>query len=260
MELKYQDNAIEELKRLADSDAHSILVEGRRGSGKTHLAQEFADMKGIDTFNAVNPKVVELKETIESSLKLDDNQVVCIENLDLGVSGASQAILKYLEEPLPNIYIVVTCINLLRVPTTIRSRSMTVKLHNPSPADLASYAQQYDSLRYNTAKDYLVFQICKSISDVKEVMNFTVDQLQYYDSVATDSFWADSIDRIMWNLGHYPNNEKANLKFSLRCLMDRYKSDKDIYRAALDALLALESSRISETAVLGKLVLDLKIS
>ena len=107
MEYRCQMNALEELKELAKSDRHSILIEGFEGCGKSYLAHEYRRMLGIHDFCIVKSDMDSIRETIDSTTTTNSKIVLCIENLDCGVVNVSYALLKFLEEPQNNVYIVV---------------------------------------------------------------------------------------------------------------------------------------------------------
>ena len=260
MDLKFQESAISQIQSLAEKDVHSILISGLRGTGKTHIAKLFASYKGINTFHTVKPKVADLKDMIDSSYRLQDKQVICIENLDDGKSAAAQVILKYLEEPLPNVYVIVTCVNSSKLPDTIISRSISVQLSTPRVNELQQYARSLNAQRYTAYKDYTVFSTCKSLSDVKTILSLTLDQVKYYDSFENiKPLFKQSSDTILWTLGHYYDNSKSNCILALRCIR-KSSDDIKIRQLALDSLLALEDGKLSETAILGKFVLNVKVS
>ena len=256
MEFDFQSQAISQIKVLADNDVHSILISGIRGCGKTYVAQKFAEFKGINTFHSINAKVADLKDAIQSSFRLQENQVICIENLDDGKSAASQVILKYLEEPLPNVYVIVTCVNSSKLPDTILSRAIEVQIGIPHMNELSQYARNLNAQRFNTYREYSVFSTCKSLSDVRQILNLSLDQIKYYEQFQDiKSLFKQSVDAILWNLGHYADNSKADSKLALRCIM---RSDSIFRGLALNSLLELEENKLSETAILGKFVLNSK--
>ena len=259
MELDFQKDALFQIKSLAEKDSHSILISGMRGNGKTYLAKKFAEYKGISTFNSVNPRVAELKDLIDSSYRLQEDQVICIENLDSGKSAASQVILKYLEEPLPNVYVVVTCVNPSKLPDTILSRSISVQLAIPKINELQQYARNLNAQRYTAYKDYAIFSVCKSLSDVRIVLNLSLEQIKYYDKFSNiNEIFKQPSDSISWMLVHYDDNSKSNVSLVLRCIM-KNSNDIRISSLALDSLLALEEGKISESAIIGRFVLNTKV-
>ena len=261
MEMQNQIYPLAELSKLDEANKHSILLQGIPGCGKTYLANKFAEFKkkrhGFSQFQVVQPKVSSLKELIENSLKLDEIQVICIENLDLGVNAASQVILKYLEEPQSNVYIIITARNDSKLPDTIISRTVQVKVANPTKQDLENYSDYLDSRKHEIAKPYSIYKCCKSLSDVENILNLTVDQLKYYDSIKTAEFWKQSTDQIAWSLSHYSDNTNVNLKFAFSVLW-RSNCNAKIRVAALEALQMLETGRVSESAILNKMITDVR--
>ena len=261
MLLEFQQDALSYLKSLADNDIHSVCISGISGSGKTYLAHEFAKMKHIDTFQIVSHKVDDLKSALYASYSSEDRQVVCIENLDSGTSAASQVILKYLEEPKSNVYVIVTCCNAAKLPSTIRSRSVSVGLKPPAEQDLWKYAESIVSNRsvssYLKNSDSGLFtSICKSLDAVKLLNSMKLEDLQHYESFTSREFWNKTPDQIIWSLGHFADGSAIDLSISLRLLYKAFDYD----RSVLDAMLDLESGKLSSTAVLGNLVLKLKFS
>ena len=89
-----QKYSLNELQQLANKDRHSVLIEGSSGCGKTYLARQYAQMIDVYDFINVEPKVQDIRNTIDSCLQLGNKVVICIENLDKGVSGASYTLLK----------------------------------------------------------------------------------------------------------------------------------------------------------------------
>lgn len=255
MELSNQIKLLKELKKLADNDVHSMLLQGIAGSGKTYMVNKFAQLKNITNINLVEPKVNSLKTCFEYLTQISENSIVCIENLDTGVNAASQTILKYLEEPLPHVYIVVTCLNEANLPSTIISRCVTTNLFPPSTEDLEEFSTHINQSRTAIVKDYAVFNCCKSLSDIKYVLSLTTDQLNYYEQFTQASWMKNSIDSLTWNLGHFSDNSKTNLNIVFRIIFN-YTVSKKIKNSALSCLLDLELGRLSETAILSNFVIN----
>lgn len=263
MEFQNQIEVLSKLKVLADSDIHSIILSGISGSGKTYLAKQFSRMKNIPTFNVISPKVDSLKDLIESSYKLSDNAVICIENLDTGSNSAAQVILKYLEEPLPNIFIVVTAINEDKLPSTILSRAVSVYLPPPTQLDLYEFGRFLNASKFESiCSNYQsVFEsCCKSFKDVSTLLEYDSDKLLYYATIDTKVL-SESLSSSLWELEHYPDNTRSNLVYVFRCLYHLFlRKDFRIADLALNSLLAIESNRLSNSAVVGKFVLNARLS
>lgn len=256
MDLGFQEFALERLRYIAKNDNHSVLISGIRGCGKTYLASCFAKMKNIDTFHSVQPKISEIRNALDDSYSLDDNQVICIENLDDGVVAASQALLKYLEEPRKNTYVIITCVNEASLTNTIPSRSISVHVNPPSDKDLSAYLHRVcpDPKRVEGS---VAFESCKSISDVKYLSTLDYTKVRYYDKFATNAFFKKSTDSVLWELTHYEDNSKCDPVLALRCVLAG-ECDYNLKLNALDSLIVLESKRCSEYSVLGNFVTSIR--
>ena len=134
-----QQNAIAELKSLSKYLRHSVLIEGPSGSGKSFLAKQYSQYLNILDFQVINPRVDDIRYCIDTCSGINNDIVICIENLDTGVREASYALLKFLEEPSDNIYVIITCNSIHHVPDTIVSRSSIVSINAPARADIDTY-------------------------------------------------------------------------------------------------------------------------
>lgn len=256
MELAFQQDVLKTLSTVVGKDIHSLLISGIRGTGKTYLAKKYAEMLGVETFHIIESKVSEIRSAVEDSYKIQVPQVICIENLDEGTFSASYALLKYLEEPAPYVYIVVTCVNTLRLPSTILSRTFQICLNAPSMQDIEKYGRAINESKFEVIKHSLLFRSCKSLYDIEYVLNLTPDKIAYYEKFGTDtSIWKNSTDQIIWSLTHFEDNSKLDTKFVFNILLKSYDTAL-IKEKSLEALLALESKKISEHATVSKFVLE----
>ena len=142
MLLDCQSEALAKLKQFANSDRHSVLIEGPQGSGKSYLAAEYGNLLGIHDIVSINATVSDLRSMLDTCYNIDTPVVVCIEGLDSGMVSASYVILKFLEEPKPNIYLVVTCSNIFRIPDTIISRSVVATISHITHSELVKYTEE----------------------------------------------------------------------------------------------------------------------
>lgn len=257
MKLINQCRAIDELQKLANYDRHSLLVEGPSGSGKTYLSKQYAAMLNIEDFQIVQPKVADLKTAIESCYQINTNVVICVENLDLGVSAAAYSILKFLEEPAPHVYIIITCRNLKRVPDTIVSRSSVVTLPPPTDIDLAEYAKSKDTSQYVYLEQKPIWRCVKTYSDVETVLQMPIDHIQYFDTLNSVLTGKSPVSDMIWALQKYPDGSSTELELVIRYIMCTTSSNS-IWRFCNDCLKELSYNRISTHAILAKFVFDFK--
>ena len=257
MELKHQSAAIEQLRSLALADRHSILIEGIPGCGKSYLSKQYASMVGCEDVVVVDPTVGKLREIIESCYNIPGKIGVCIENLDVGVVSSSYTVLKFLEEPKSNVYVIVTCRNSYRVPDTIISRSSVITVVPPTVDDLVKYANYRDTAKYTKLKGSPIYSIVRSYSDIDKLFSFDYDKIQYLESLSNLLVFKDSVSTLSWNLTHFEDGSDIPLDIIIRYILilvdDSYKKS-----CCLDALNDLSDKRISNHAIISKLLLECK--
>ena len=255
LEFKSQIQAIEQLKQYAEMDKHSLLIDGASGSGKTYLSSYFKDLIHADDYVIVQPNVNDIRAATEACSKLNTKIVLCIENLDTGVAGASHALLKFLEEPTSNVYIVVTCIEIANIPDTILSRSIQISLNPPTQSDIEMYANYIDEVKYfDLSKRFK--NIIRSFSDVDKVFKLSAEQQEYLNSIELG--WFDNpVNDVVWKLSKYPDNTSIDLTLVLRICLNIVPG-KYLRKVCIDCLNELHKNRVSSNAIMSKLVMEVK--
>lgn len=252
-----QQEPLNELKKLCDSDRHSILIEGGPGCGKTYLARQFANMKEIPDFQEIAPKVQDIRDAMDLCNKLDNNIVICIENLDKGVSGASYTLLKCLEEPLPNMYIVITCRNINFVPDTIISRSTVVSVSPPTDSDMDLYCRSLNPDRYFKLKDTPLWRCVRVFSDANTVLTLNDEKIAYFDSLNSMQRFSDTVSNIVWKLGHFEDKSETPVELVIRYMMEIINTNH-VRKCGIECISDLTQERIAQHAVLAKFAFDCK--
>ena len=258
MILQCQKESYNTLVDFAKKSCHSICIEGSQGSGKTHLAKEYAKLLKIPDFHIISPKTEAIRDIVSSANSTQFPIVFCIENLDDGVMSASSAILKFLEEPSVNTYIIITCRNIYHIPDTIVSRSLCVTLSNPHIEDINKLADSIDRSKYEYLSKTNLWKCINNLSDVKTVMDLSPEQIGYFDT-ATQTLLDNklSVSDIIWRIGHYPDNKPTPIIFLLQYAM--YNTDNPFIRNfILQALNELHNQRLASHLVLAKLVMDIQ--
>lgn len=251
-----QQSAINSLNKLASSSRHSVLIEGIEGTGKTYLAKNYSEMLNVSDFVSIAPTVSAIRDTLDQVSVLNTPVVICIENLDIGVSGSSYTLLKFLEEPTDNVYMIVTCRNVYQIPDTILSRSTTVSISPPTASDLKLYATNKYPSQYLNVADTITWKCVKSFADIDVIMKLSLDQLNYLETLTLSQF-NDSVSNIVWKLGHFPDNSETPIKFVITRILQS-TNNSHIQRCGIDCLNDLASNRIAQHAVLSKFCMDVK--
>lgn len=257
MNFKSQIDSLNQLQTLCNSDRHSILIEGPEGCGKTYLSHEYQNMLDVYDYQLVNPNVQDIRDAVESCIQLNNKIVLCIENLDKGVAAASYTLLKFLEEPASNVYIVVTCRNLNLIPDTIISRSTVVSVPPPLDCDIDLFAQSKHSVRYEKLRTKPIWSCVRTFKDANTVLMMTDDQLDYFNSLTKDSVTRDSVSNVMWKLGHYADNSEAPVELVIRYVIG-VCNNSFIERCGIECIKDITQGRIASHAALAKFCFDVK--
>lgn len=253
--LKCQQSTYLTLQDFAKGDKHSVIIEGPKQCGKTFMAREYAKLLGIQDFQLVKPTVSELREVIDSCSQIENNIVLCIENLDQGVVAASYTMLKFLEEPRKNTYIVITCSSCYRLPDTIISRSHVATINPPTSNDISDVAHSLNIDINSTPSE--LRNCCKNFADIQIVSKLDTAKRDYLNFLCSRETWKDSISNIVWKLGHWSDNTEAPVEFIINYLMKNMKSTV-VYQAGCKCLQDLDDQIIGTHLTLCKFAYECK--
>lgn len=255
MELQNQSEALTMLERFVEHRQHTIIISGPHGSGKTYLARKYSQLMGADCVE-IEPKIQNIRDTIESVIDVENPVVIVIENIDTAPLGSSYVLLKFIEEPKENVYIIITCRNICKVPDTIQSRGMHLNLHEVSDSDLQEYAKlQNSSIVKVIESDLTLWQSLRSFSDIDHLINAGVENIQYYRQLPGLITANSSASWTSWKLQKYPDDKPTELPIVIRYLM--YHNSKWLI-PCLTCLRTLDNSSISQNVVLSKMILTIK--
>lgn len=253
-----QKQGIARLSTFAKQDKHSIVIEGYKASGKTYLAKWYAKMLNISDVVAVPAKVNDIKSAFDQFAQVSNNVAIVVENLDSGVPACSYVLLKFMEEPSSNLYIVVTCESIENIPDTIVSRSMTVSLQPPVKLDIDLYAKSKHIDKYEQLKRTKLWKCVSSFADVDAVCDLTSEQYKYISSWLAISKFNDSVNSLCWKLGHYDDGSEAKSSIIVKYIMECNRSNAHVVKSCKTCLDALSRKKIASYLVLAKLAFDLK--
>lgn len=257
MELVCQQNAIDELKHLSEVRCQNVLIQGISGCGKSYLVNRYANMLNVSDCIFVEPNVSDIRNAIIECTKLSYDVVVAIENLDCGVNKSAYTLLKFLEEPDSNVYIVITCRNIQDMPDTILSRSVVVDVNHPTPDDTLRYAQKIDLNRYNIISSRKLWNIVHTLTDVDMLYSLSLKEIDYIESEFPKLMdFKDSISNLMWKFTHYDEGE-IDLDLVFRYLISQIK-DRYIQNVALQCARDINRGTLAAHAVFGKFLIEAK--
>lgn len=258
MDFNNQVGAIAEIKKCAERDVHSILISGTKGVGKSYLAKMFSRIKGIPDVVYVRPSVQDVKDAVDACIGSQSPIVLCIENLDTGVNAASYAMLKFLEEPSQNVYIIITCRNIKQIPDTILSRTIHIAIPAMTEDDLLRYAQSKDIAKADDLhNNKSIWKCIKSASDVDTLVKLSKEQIDYIMQAESLLSSNDPVSSIMWKVQKFPDNSTTPAELMIRYVMLTYP-DKRVFKMCYDCLNDISSGRIAVHAAIAKLVFQFK--
>lgn len=256
MDFKNQQEAMHYLRMYADSRRQAILITGPVGAGKTYLAKQYSNMLGISDFQIIDARVGMVREAIDNCYALSNDLVLCIENLDLGVDGVSYALLKFLEEPKLNTFLVITCRNVRQIPDTIVSRCVTLNVPNMTSDDLHLYAKQtYPDVMPTLNADNILWKCIKAPADIGAIAQLSAEQVQYFSSICGVVNAKNSVATIVWRFQKFPDNTATPIRIVIRYLMF---ANCTWVQPCINCLNALATGRLGTHAALSKLAFELK--
>ena len=172
---------------------HAILLHGKKGIGKASFAKELATTI-LQSKNAANPDllIIEKEEdkkeiTVEKIRKISGfvnqtsagghSKFIIIDSVcELNKSG-SNALLKILEEPHPNNFLILISHNLNRVLPTIRSRCQLIKINDHSFENFKEILNQ-EKIKFSTEEMTFLAEIFDN--SPAQVINLGAETSRFY--------------------------------------------------------------------------------
>lgn len=257
MQFESQEHPNFMLKSFAKSKKQSVIIAGNEGVGKTYMARHYADMLNIHNFVVIKPTMDDVDNTLTELLEINTSVCICIENLDTGVIGVSYALLKFIEEPKENVYIIITARNVNKIPDTILSRCVTTYVTPPTQNDIILYCKTYYSTEYARLKDQIIFRCVSSFSDADTIMKLDADKLAYFDKIKNMLEFKDSVSNISYKFSHYEDKSKLPIRILLRYIIE-VSGDNIINWYALNCTDDVLLGRVADWCVLTKFIFDCK--
>ncbi len=154
---------------------HAILLQGKKGIGKSSFAKEFA-AEILQNKSKINPDLLIIEKSAEKKeIGVDQireifnfsnqtsanssNKFIIIDSACELNKSAANALLKILEEPKTNNFLILISHNTNRVLATIKSRCQVVKIPNLSEENFYRIIEQ-KNLYFSPHDSRFLFEIC----------------------------------------------------------------------------------------------------
>lgn len=172
---------------------HAILFFGKKGIGKASFALEFAqEILGNNTL--ANPdllliekepekreigvdKIRQIADFANQTAAISPNKFIIIDSACELNKSSSNALLKILEEPRANNFLILVAHNLNRVLPTIRSRCQVIKIADLSLTDFSQILSQ-KNLQFAPSDFQFLCEICDN--SPANAINFGADFVRLY--------------------------------------------------------------------------------
>jgi len=173
---------------------HAILLHGKKGIGKAHFAREFAEEilgnksdahpdlflveKEAEKKEITVDKIRKIAEFTNQTSAISPNKFIIIDSACELNKYASNALLKLLEEPRPNNFLILISHNLNRVLPTIRSRCQLVKVPDLSLANFTEVLR-LNNLQFPAKDLQFLSEICDN--SPADAISFGLELTRFYE-------------------------------------------------------------------------------
>lgn len=169
---------------------HAILLHGKKGTGKSSFAKEFISEilgknpldlliieKDADKKEITVDKIRKIADFMNQTAAISKNKFILIDSACELNRSSSNALLKILEEPHPNNFLILICHNLNRILPTIKSRC---QIHKISDLPLENFKEILLTKKPNITPSEINFlsEICDN--SIAEAIEFGPELTKLY--------------------------------------------------------------------------------
>ena len=170
--LRYVDNLIKkEFPRFA-------IITGAKGQGKTELAIEISKKMKIPFCN-IGIKIDDIREMIEMAYKQTEPIIYLIQNADKMSLNAKNSLLKLVEEPPQQAYIIMELQQIENTLDTIKSRCQEIKLDSYELKDIEKFMEK-EKADLDEENQKIVKCLAKNCYEVKELIRYNPIKFKNY--------------------------------------------------------------------------------
>src|SRR5690606_15857339 len=159
----------------AETFPQFMIFEGPKGQGKKFLALSLRNR--FPMYVIPELKVDNVREMIEDSLTLSEKKVYLIPDADDMTVQAQNALLKFCEEPSPNVIILMTVQHIDNVLSTIKSRAKVYRLQPYTKEQLSEFTKDESLLAVCENPGQILRAEAIEFQELLKTANMVVDNI-----------------------------------------------------------------------------------
>lgn len=202
-----------------DTLPHSIIFEGKKGSGKHTLVSylgEKINLPVLDITEYINDDYIE-------NIYREVNPKIYIVNSDLIKEKDQNMLLKFFEEPPLNAYIILLSSSIYSVLPTIKSRGFILRIDKYSKEDLISFC---DLNNFKVEENIL--DLCEVPGDISKIYtnNINIEEINKLCGLIVDKLSKASFPNtltIAEKINYKDEFDKIDLDFFIKILYNKLK-------------------------------------
>lgn len=238
-----QLNIVNQIKHLKNNNKlpRFILLQGAEGYGKKTLCKEIGKMCGFDVVLFGN-KVDELRDCIDLAYKQKEPIIYVLQDSDTMSLAAKNSILKLVEEPPVNAYIIMLCENEQSILPTIISRAFFIKMEPYNIDDLLTYTKQKDTA-FTDNQIEVITKICDSPGMINKLIECDTEEILTFCEKVVDNLCTVTLSnalKISKKVKLTASSEGWDVKLFLNCL--QYFTHEAFKKTKCDKYCELYSS------------------
>ena len=180
--LKQIDKLIEENKFPRFS-----IVTGQKGQGKTELILQISQKLRISFIN-FGTGIDEIRQMIELAYKQVNPVIFVINNADNMSLNAQNSLLKLVEEPPNNCFIVLELNDINNTLETIRSRCQEFKMENYTKEELIQFINK-DYFKLSVENKNILLDICQNKYQISLMIEYGVQEFYQFVEKVVDNIY-----------------------------------------------------------------------
>jgi replication-associated recombination protein RarA len=210
-----QQNVLNQIDNLIEKGfPRFVIITGQKGQGKTEIAKYIYNklenkymIKGYSNCQMIQIgiKIDEIRNMIDMAYKQTEPVIYLIQNADKMSIGAKNSLLKVIEEPPNNAYIIMELQQIQNTLETIKSRCQEIKLENYDEEDIQEMILKLHN-NVSSEDTRLISKIAQNNYQITKLLEYGVKDFYNYVAKVFDNIYK------VQSANSFKISEKLNLK------------------------------------------------